>query len=84
MRALYWILVVACAALAMAFALQNLGSVTVSFFAYALVAPLAAVVAAIYLLGMLSGGTVVSFLRQSIHKATAKPNANSRSVHRNA
>lgn len=84
MRTLYWILVVACAALAIAFALQNLGSVTVSFFGYALTAPLAAVVVAIYLLGMLSGGTVVSFLRHSIHKATAKPAANARGAHRNA
>lgn len=71
MRALYWILVVSFSVIAIAFALQNLASVTISFFGLSATAPLAATILAIYVLGMFTGGSVVSFLRHSIHKATA-------------
>lgn len=71
MRTLYWALVVVFALIVLAFALQNLESVTISFFGFSVTAPLAATIAVIYVFGMFSGGSVVSFLRHSLHKATA-------------
>lgn len=71
MRVLYWILIIAFAAFVVAFALQNLVTVTVAFFGYTLTAPLAALIAGVYFFGMVSGGAVVSFVRHSLHKATA-------------
>ena len=64
------IIVLFCAVIAV-FALQNLQSVTVGFVGLELTAPLAILVALVYLLGMATGGGLFSFLRYSIHKATA-------------
>ncbi len=80
MRALYWVLVAGFSAIAIAFALQNLESVTISFFGLSATAPLAATILAIYILGMFTGGGVVSFLRHSIHKATAAPRSDRREI----
>jgi putative membrane protein len=52
------------------FALQNTQTVTVSFLNWSLTAPFALAAVAIYLLGMLSGWTVVSFLRRSIRQVS--------------
>ncbi len=73
MRALFLIIIVLFLATIAVFAFQNLYSVTVAFLGLQLTAPLAFLIALIYLLGMATGGSLISFLRYSIHKATAKP-----------
>ena len=51
-----------------AFALQNTGAVAVNFFSWSLSAPVALLIVSVYLLGMLSGWTVVSFVRRSVRR----------------
>jgi lipopolysaccharide assembly protein A len=55
------------------FAVQNRDVITVTFLNWKLSQPVALLSVAVYVLGMLSGWTVVTFLRRSIHKVTAKP-----------
>lgn len=47
------------------FAFQNLQSVTVSFLEFTMAAPMAAVVIAVYVLGMLTGSSLVAAIRRS-------------------
>ena len=62
MRALYiCVLVLIVAALAI-FAYQNNESVTLQFFRRSITLPMSLLIAAVYVLGMLSGWTVVGFL----------------------
>lgn len=55
------------------FAVQNRDVITINFLAWNLSQPVALLCVVVYALGMLSGWTVVSFLRGSFHGATAKP-----------
>ena len=48
------------------FALQNLQSVTVSFLNFRISAPLAVLIAVIYLLGMATGGSVWALFRWAL------------------
>lgn len=48
-----------------AFAFYNQDGVTLRFWEYSLTAPMAAVVGVVYMLGMVSGWTVVGMLRRS-------------------
>jgi len=48
------------------FAVQNLQSVTVSFLSFRLSAPLALLVAVIYLLGMVTGGSLWALIRWAV------------------
>ena len=73
MRYVYLFLVIAFAVLLLIFALSNLASVTLSFLGWQVTAPLAGLIVLVYALGMITGGGVLSFLRHSLHKATAKP-----------
>lgn len=73
MRHLFLILIVVFLAMVAAFAFQNLQTVTVAFIGLQLTAPLAILIALVYLLGMATGGGLFSFLRYSIHKATSAP-----------
>lgn len=50
------------------FAVQNQETVPIVFLRWGVTAPLALQAVAFYLLGMLSGWTVVAFLRRSIQK----------------
>ncbi len=52
------------------FALQNREPVELQFLNWGLRAPLALEVVAVYLLGMISGWTVVAFVRRSLHRVT--------------
>jgi uncharacterized integral membrane protein len=57
------------------FALQNMQAVTVRFLDRSVTAPVAVTAVIVYLLGMLSGWTVVAFVRRSlrgIHEAERK------------
>lgn len=73
MRYVYLAVIVLFFAMVGTFALQNLQSVTTSFLGLQLTAPLAILIAATYLLGMATGGGLFTFLRYTIHKASAGP-----------
>ena len=73
MRALYiFVLVLIVAALAV-FAYQNNESVTIEFFRQSISLPTSLLIAAVYVLGMLSGWTMVGFLRRSWRRAMERP-----------
>lgn len=55
------------------FAAQNTQAVTVRFLDRDLSTPLALLAVAVYLLGMLTGWTVIAFLRRSIRRVTKPP-----------
>ena len=73
MRYLQALLFLAILAAIGVFAVQNTGIVTVSFLSWNLSQPLAMLAVAIYFLGMLSGWTVVAFMRRSLHQVTNHP-----------
>ena len=52
------------------FAYQNAGQVNVQFLNWGVPAPVAAVAGAAYLMGMVSGWTVVGIFRRSLYRAT--------------
>ncbi len=55
------------------FALQNRNVITVSFFTWNLSEPVAFLTVVVYLLGMLSGWTVVAFVRGSFRRISEHP-----------
>ena len=55
------------------FAMQNRDVITVNFLTWNLSQPVAMVMVVVYFLGMLSGWSVVAFLRRSYRGATATP-----------
>jgi lipopolysaccharide assembly protein A len=57
------------------FAAQNLQSVTVSFLSFRVSAPLAVVIALIYLLGMLTGGSLWALIRWALEGSKGKASA---------
>ncbi|HEV3302261.1 MAG TPA: lipopolysaccharide assembly protein LapA domain-containing protein [Planctomycetaceae bacterium] len=73
MRILYgFILLVLLAAIGV-FALQNRGDVTLNYLDRTLTTSLAILIGATYLLGMITGWTVLGFLRRSIHRVSQAP-----------
>jgi lipopolysaccharide assembly protein A len=65
MRRLYSVVIVLFAAATIVFALQNLEIVTVSFLRFSISAPLAVLVFIIYVLGAVTGGSLLALLRRS-------------------
>ena len=65
MRWVYLAVVVVFAIATLIFALQNLGSVTVSFFRFEMRAPLAVLTIIVYVLGALTGSSLLALLRRS-------------------
>jgi uncharacterized integral membrane protein len=55
------------------FAVQNTGTITVDFWRWTVTGPVALLAIAAYLLGMLSGWTVVSFVMRSVRRVSEKP-----------
>jgi len=55
------------------FAVQNRDVINVNFLNWNLSQPVAMVTVAVYILGMLSGWTVVSFARASFRRVTERP-----------
>jgi len=55
------------------FALQNRGDVTLNYLDRTLTTSLAILIGATYLLGMITGWTVLGFLRKSIHRVSQAP-----------
>ena len=66
MRWFHIAIVVALAAATVMFAVQNLQSVTVSFLAFRVSAPLAVLAILIYLLGMATGGSLWALFRWAL------------------
>ena len=73
MRTFLGLVLVAFLAVIGVFAVQNMQSVVVRFATWTLTAPVAFVVVAVYLIGMVSGWTVIGFLRRSFNRVTAEP-----------
>lgn len=69
MRYVYIALIVAFTAVVLLFKFQNLEAVTVSLFSANLTLPLSVLIFAVYVLGMLSGGFIVSLLKSWIRGA---------------
>jgi len=55
------------------FAVQNMGLVSLNFLTWNLAQPIALVVVTVYLLGMLSGWSVLAFMRGSLRQVTERP-----------
>ena len=55
------------------FAVQNRNVITVNFLTWNLSQPVAMVTVAVYVLGMLSGWTVLTLARGSFHQVTVRP-----------
>ena len=73
MRFLCFLFLAAVVAVVVIFALQNQHVIHVGFFDYGLDASVAAVVGAAYVLGMLSGWSVIGMLKRSFHRMTEQP-----------
>ncbi len=72
MRTLLGLILLAFLAAVGLFALQNMQTVVVRFATWTLTAPVAFLAVAVYFLGMISGWTVVGFLRRSFNRVTAE------------
>jgi len=55
------------------FAAQNTGVISVNFLTWSVAQPVALLTVAIYILGMLSGWTVLAFMRGSLRRVTHPP-----------
>jgi uncharacterized integral membrane protein len=55
------------------FAVQNTDAITVTFWTWKATGPVALLAIAAYFLGMLSGWTVVSFVRRSLYRVSERP-----------
>jgi uncharacterized integral membrane protein len=73
MRFICFLFLVAFAGAVALFAFHNQQEVTLTFFNWSLTASIAAVVGVSYVLGMLSGWTIVGMLRRSLHRVTERP-----------
>lgn len=82
MRFLCFLFLLVFAGIVGAFAYFNQQEVTLSFFDRSLTAPIAAVAGAAYVLGMLSGWTIVGMIRRSVHYITERPIISDRVVTR--
>jgi uncharacterized integral membrane protein len=71
MRLFWFLLLVVFVGATVIFAMQNDEMVRLQFFDWSLTASLAVFIAAVYLLGMVSGWTVVGMFKRSIHEITA-------------
>jgi uncharacterized integral membrane protein len=69
MRWLHLSVIVLFAAAMVLFAAQNLQSVTMAFLGFSVTVPMALLVGIIYLLGMVTGGSLLSLLRWSVQGA---------------
>ncbi len=70
MRFIYITFIVVAMTIILLFVFQNTLSTTVSFFSASITLPLSILVLLAYVLGILTGGGVVSLLRTWIHGAT--------------
>jgi uncharacterized integral membrane protein len=69
MRYVYIALVVVFTGIVLLFTLQNLEAATVSLFSASITLPISVLVALTYVLGMLTGGSVLALLRAGVQRA---------------
>lgn len=72
MRLLYFLLLLIVAAAVAVFAVQNNEIVTLRYLDRSATTSLALLIAVVYLLGMVSGWTVVGFLKHSLKRVTER------------
>lgn len=70
MRYLYLAIVILITLAVATFKVQNIDTVTVSFLSSSITLPLSFLIVAVYLLGMLTGGTVISLFRTWLRQAS--------------
>ena len=75
MRWVYLIVIIVFIVAVAVFALQNLGMVTMSFLGFSIRAPLAVLTAIVYLLGAVTGGSLLALLRRSVQATRAAHSA---------
>ncbi len=73
MRFVYFLLLIIFIAAVGVFAFQNSDQVTVRFFQWSATSAFSVFIAGAYLLGMLSGWTVIGFIKRSLQNVTAHP-----------
>lgn len=73
MRYAYLALLLALASVVLLFKFQNLDTVTVQFLSASLTLPLSILLLGVYVLGMFTGGVVLSLIRSWVQGATTKP-----------
>ena len=73
MRYFYMGLVVVFTAAVLLFNIQNMYAVTVSFLAYSMTLPVSLVVILAYILGMATGGALLTLLRSWVRGARRRP-----------
>lgn len=72
MKTIYLILLIVFIAAITIFAIQNLDTHNVQFLHMSVQAPLAAVIAVAYILGMITGWSVFGFIRRSVKRVTER------------
>ena len=72
MRVVYLVILLIVVAAVAIFALQNNEEITIWYLDRSLSSPLPILMAAVYLLGMLSGWTVVGFLKRTVQRVTER------------
>jgi uncharacterized integral membrane protein len=73
MRWVHLTIIILFAAVTLIFGLQNLKSVTVSFLGLNIGAPLVVVIFVVYLLGAVTGGSLLALLRRSYAGSRVRP-----------
>jgi len=73
MRFFYLSVLLVIAAAVAVFAVQNDGPVDLKYWDRSITAPLSLLIGAVYFLGMLSGWTVVGFLKRTVQRVTERP-----------
>jgi putative membrane protein len=72
MRTVYAIVLLLFLAVVFLFAIQNTQPETVKFAGWAMTAPMAMLVVGVYVLGMLSGATVVGLINRLLRRVTVR------------
>ncbi len=73
MRYVYMALIAVAAGLVILFKIQNLETVTISLFSASITLPVSVLVLLIYVLGMLTGGSLFALMRTWVRGATRRP-----------
>jgi uncharacterized membrane protein YciS (DUF1049 family) len=73
MRFLCFLILLIVVAAVVVFAVQNNEGVTIQYLDRSVSCPLSLLIAVVYLLGMVSGWTVVGFLKRSFRRVTERP-----------
>ncbi|PTX10600.1 DUF1049 domain-containing protein [Achromobacter mucicolens] len=73
MRYLYIVLIVLLTAMVLSFKIQNFDSVTLTLWTSTITMPTSVLVIGVYVLGMLTGGFLLSLLRSAFRGAASRP-----------